>query len=207
MDTSSLQPQALDALREVMNIGSAHAATALSQMVHETVDVTAPRLEVRSIETIPTFVGPPDSVVSVVLLKVLGDAPGVMLLMFPQESAKKIAQALTHHQGQTLLDELDHSALQEVGNVLAGSCFAALSTFLGMSFLQSVPNAATDMLGSLLDGILSDLGEHFEHVLASEVHFSIPSLKAEGSVFFIFDPQSTQKILAALQRKFGAASA
>lgn len=195
----SLPSFAQDSLREVMNIGAGNAATALSQLTGTQVDISTPRLEVKKVETVPDFVSTPDTIMSVVLVKVLGDAPGVMLLMFPRDSALKIAHSLMK-QSHTMLDEMDRTALREVGNVLAGSCLTALSNFLKMSFVQSVPNAATDMVGALLSGILADIGKGSDDVLVSEVHFVIKQLAIDGSVYFIFDPASTGKILAATQR-------
>ena len=87
-----------------------------------------------------------------------------------------------------------------MGNVLAGSCLTALSNFLKMSFIQSVPNAATDMVGALLSGILADIGKANEKIMICEVHFKIPILTVEGGIFFIFDPQSTHKIVRATQQ-------
>ena len=200
MAEDALTAFAKDALKEVMNIGAGNAATALSQMTKTQVDLNTPRLEIMQVESVPDFVGRPESIMSVVLVKVLGDAPGVMMLMFPKESALKIAHVLTKRTDQTILDEIDRSSLREVGNVLAGSCLTALSNFLKMSFVQSVPNAATDMVGALLSGILSDLGQSSDKIMISEVHFSIKDLDVNGRVFFIFDPKSTQKILKATEK-------
>lgn len=197
---NALTAFAKDSLKEVMNIGAGNAATALSQMTGKSVDITTPRLEILDVEKVPEFVGTPDSVMSVVLLKVMGDAPGVMMLMFPKESALKIAHALTGRTSQSMLDEVDRSSLREVGNVLAGACLTSLSNFLKMSFIQSVPNAATDMVGALLSDTLGDIGQSHEKILASEVHFTIKTLGIEGGVFFIFDPLSTQKILKATEQ-------
>lgn len=194
-----ISPLAKDSLMEVMNIGAGNASTALSQMMQARVDITTPRLDVLKVEQAMDFVGKPDSIMSVVMLKVLGDAPGVMMLMFPKESAQKIANALTHRSSQAMMDEVDRSVLREVGNVLAGACLNSLSTFLKMSFIQAVPNAATDMVGALFGHVLADLGQAHEHILASEVHFQIPSLDVEGGVFFIFDPLSTTKIIKATE--------
>ena len=64
--------------------------------------------------------------------------------------------------------------------------------------------AATDMMGALVSSILADVGKESEKVLASEVMFSIGELGAEGRLFFLFDPSSTEKILAATTKVIGA---
>ena len=192
-----------DALMEAMNIGAGHAATALSQMTDMKVDISTPRLDLIRVEDVLQFTGKPEEIVSVVLVQVLGDAPGVMLLMFPRDSALKIVHLLMRKE-HALLNEIDRAALREVGNVLAGSCLSSLGNFLQMNFAQSVPNAATDMMGALVSSILADVGKESEKVLASEVMFSIGELGAEGRLFFLFDPSSTEKILAATTKVIGA---
>ena len=42
------------------------------------------------------------------------------------------------------------SALQELGNILAGSYFSALSDFTGLHLYPSVPATSIDMLGAIL---------------------------------------------------------
>ncbi|MDB4978440.1 MAG: cheC [Candidatus Peribacteria bacterium] len=192
----TLSPLGKDALMEAMNIGAGHAANALSQMTDMKVDISTPRLELIRVEAVSVFTGKPDDIMSVVLVQVLGDAPGVMLLMFPRESALKIAYLLMRKE-HALLTEIDRAALREVGNVLAGSCLTSLGNFLKMSFIQSVPNAATDMAGALITSALAEIGKSSEKVLISEVNFMIKELDADGKIFFLFDPSSTQKILDA----------
>ena len=172
MENITLTSFAKDSLREVMNIGAGNAATALSQLTKTRVDISAPSVETLKVEEVPNYVGKPDSIMSVVLLQVLGDAPGVMMLMFPKESALKIAHLLIR-QSRTVLSDIDRTALREVGNVLAGSCLHSLSNFLHMTFIQSVPNTATDMVGALLSSTLADIGQPSDTALVAGIHFPI----------------------------------
>ncbi len=195
----SLSPIAQDALKEVMNIGAGNAANALSQMTDMTVDISTPRVELIPVEKVLGFTGDTNEIMSVVLVQVLGDAPGVMMMMFPKESALKISHLLMRKE-HTMLNEMDHAALREVGNVLAGSCLSSLGNFLKMSFIQSVPNAVTDMMGALVSSALAEVGKQSEKVLASEVLFNIKDLDVDGRMFFLFDPPSTQKIIDATHK-------
>lgn len=201
MDDLNLSALATDALGEFTNIGAANAATSLSQILKHQVDVDPPRVELRKIEDVIEFVGAPDDVMSIVLVKVLGDAPGVMMLLFPQEDAKKIAHLMTKRQEEPLINEQDRSALCEVGNILAGSCFSSLSSFLNLSFTHSIPNFATDMVGALLSSILAEFGEEHEAVLNEEVQLHVRDLDVHGSVYFLFDPDATKKIVEATEKK------
>ena len=48
----SLKAIQIDALREVANIGAGHAATALSQMIGETIMISVPRINVSRLEEV-----------------------------------------------------------------------------------------------------------------------------------------------------------
>ena len=52
IDASRLSSEQLDALREVANIGSGHAATSLSQLVRERVMVRVPKVITGSLENV-----------------------------------------------------------------------------------------------------------------------------------------------------------
>ena len=80
-----------DQLVEVVNIGAGNASTALSQMVDTKVKISVPEALIDRVEKIPQFIGESEKIMTVVLLKILGDATGVMLLMFPPKSALHLA--------------------------------------------------------------------------------------------------------------------
>jgi len=199
----NLTDQEKDELKEVINIGAGNASTALSQMVDKKVMIKVPRAYVDKIEKIPELLGNTEEVMTVVLLKILGEIPGIMLLMFPPQSALELAGLLTQHHKKDIkvLDEMDRSALREVGNILSGASMTALSKFLDMNILQSVPEAATDMLGSVVDSILVDIGKTSETVLVFKVNFQVEGDSIQGNLFFLFDPKSTSKILEITKQK------
>lgn len=195
-----------DQLVEVVNIGAGNASTALSQMVDKKVTVNVPEALIDRVEKVPQFIGESEKIMTVVLLKILGDAPGVMLLIFPPESALKLAGLLIKEQRKEInvLSELDRSALREVGNILSGASLTALSKFLDMSLLESVPESATDMLGSVADSVLAEIGESSEIVLVFKVNFFVKDENIEGQLFFLFDPSATAKILEATKKKLAS---
>lgn len=192
-----------DQLVEVVSIGAGNASTALSQMVGKKVAVKVPEALVDRVEIVSQFIGESERIMTVVLLKIFGDATGVMLLMFPPESALKLAGLLIKEQKKAIkvLSELDRSALREAGNILAGTALTALSKFLDMNLIESVPEAATDMLGSVVDSVLAEIGQASEIVLVFKVNFLVENEKIEGQLFFLFDPRATTKILESTKKK------
>ncbi len=52
-DIRSLKAIQIDALREVANIGAGHAATALSQMIGDTIMISVPTINIARLEDVP----------------------------------------------------------------------------------------------------------------------------------------------------------
>ncbi|MEK7453106.1 MAG: chemotaxis protein CheC [Patescibacteria group bacterium] len=192
-----------DQLVEVINIGTGNASTALSQMVNKKVMIFVPDIFVDRVELVPKFFGKSEEIMTVVFLRILGDVEGIMLLMFSPENALKLAGLLAgnHKKDIRFLDDMDRSVLREVGNILAGAGITSLAKFLDMNILHSVPDSATDMLGSVVDSILADVGQGSDVVLVFNVDFQVDGEKIDGQFFFLFDPKATAKILKATEKK------
>ena len=173
MDPRDLGPRQLDALREAANIGAGHAATALSTMVNDRVMVSVPEIQSVQLEDVPDLIGPPDEVVSAVMMKLLGDVTGRTVQIFPAQTASAMVGALT---GRPPVDfpggfgELEQSALREVSNILVGAYINALSEFMGMMLIMSVPAFAIDTAAAVLTTSYLNFGSDDDYVFAINTH-------------------------------------
>ncbi|MBI2031909.1 MAG: chemotaxis protein CheC [Candidatus Levybacteria bacterium] len=191
-----------DILIEIATIGSGNASMALSKMLSKKFEVKVPMLKLIPIEKISEMMGDSEQVITVVLIKIIGDVPGTMMLLFNPENAIKLTEQLT---GRTkrdgILDEADRSALKEVGNILSGSALNALADFLDFTLVQSIPDIATDMLSAVINTTIADLGETADKVLLLETVFRDEENTVEGKYYLLFDPKSTRVILDAVKKK------
>lgn len=189
----------LDALKEIGNIGSGHAATALSTLLQRRIDMSVPEVWAVSFEQIANIIGKFDTPQAVVYVKAEGDAPGKAVFFFPVESAEIVAQALfaTNEHLDIFTNEMAQSALKEVGNIMVSSFLIALTHFSGISLQPSVPALAVDMAGAILDAILLEEGTLDESVLFIDTQLSgIPQI--EGQFIFLPNEGSLKKLLGAL---------
>jgi len=193
-----ISPLQRDTLIEVVNIGASNASTSLSKLLGENVKVSIPELTLNKLEKIPNFIGKPEDTATVVLLKTSGDTPGTMFLLFEPESTLNITGKLTKNKKKDIkiLDNEDQSALRELGNILIGSCITSLANFLKINLIQSVPETATDMIGSVTNSILANLGMVTDEILAFKVDMIIKKEKIKAQMFFLFEPKASQKILS-----------
>jgi chemotaxis protein CheC len=197
----SLKALQLDALREVANIGAGHAATALSQMVGETVMISVPTISVSPLEDIPAQVAEPDEPVAAVLMHMLGDLTGRTLLVFPRRTAVHLAEMLLRRNAAPgAFDEMEQSAIKEAGNILSSAYMNALSDFMGMMLLPSPPSLAVDMSNAVLTTTYRQVGGDRDYVFCVESEFLMndSAERLRGFFLLIPDPASLQAILKAV---------
>jgi len=189
----------LDALREIGNIGSGHAATALSTLLQRRIDMSVPEAWAVPFEQLSAIVGQLDTPQAVIYVKVEGEAPGKAVFFFPVESAEIVVQALfgTNEPMDLYTGEMAQSALKEVGNILVSSFIMALTQFSGIPLQPSVPALAVDMIGASLEAILLEEGVLEDTVLFIDTQLTgIPRI--EGQFIFLPDDGSLKKLLGAM---------
>ncbi len=198
VDVRDLGERELDALREVANIGAGHAATALSQMTECRVMISVPRITVASVDQLPNLHGDPNDDVAAVLMHMLGDLTGRTLLLLTIENAMLLCDLLMRREpGETqTFEELQRSALKEAGNILAGAHMGALSEFLGMMLLPSVPTLVVDRAGAVLTTSQMGFGRGNDFVFCVETEFDFEQAerKLKGH-FLLFPDESSLKAM------------
>ena len=193
---SSLQK---DALKEIGNVGAGNAATAFAQFLDCKIEMTVPSVEILSISEVPEITGGMEKVVVGVLLSVLGEAPGSILLILSEESTVNLLEIVLEQKiDLTGLDEVQTSAVKEIGNILAGSYLNALNQMTGFNLIQSVPAFCYDMAGAILSSSMIPISEESDHALLIETKFIKGDSEIEGYFFLIPNHGSLEKILGSL---------
>jgi chemotaxis protein CheC len=174
-DVRDLKASQLDAMREVANIGAGHAATALSQMTNRKIMITVPRVNVRPLEEASDIVGTPDQVTAAVLMHMMGDLTGRALLMFPEGAAKTLCDFLLRRELGTTqtFGEMERSSIKEAGNILASAYLNALSDFMGMMLVPSVPSLVIDLYGAVLTSAHLNFGHDRDYAFCVETSFRV----------------------------------
>lgn len=205
-DYNELSGIQLDALREIGNIGAGNAATALAQMVSAKIDMTVPKVKILPFTEVPDQIGGADLHVAGIYFNVQGQAPASILFILAIEKAcLLIDMLLGRPPGQTGiydLDEMEMSAMMELGNILSSTYLNSLSMFTSLSFITSVPALGIDMAGAVLDAILAQFGEVGDHVLVLETEFTKDDQDVVGHFFLLPEPGSLDIILTALGVNF-----
>ncbi len=202
VDLGTLTDLERDALREVANIGAGHAATALSQMTGRRIMISVPEVSVRRLEEVALLVGPPDTVIAGVLMHVMGDLTGRTLVVLGQDSAHALCELLLRRpsQGPTF-DAMQQSTIKETGNILCSAYLNALSDFLGMMLVPSVPALVVDLAGAVLTTAYLNFGHDRDAVFCVETTFRIEGSEQAltGQFLLMPDPPSLKVILDSIR--------
>jgi len=70
------------------------------------------------------------------------------------------------------LDEMEKSAMQEVGNIMMTSFFDSISELIGLSLVPGPPTVACDMPVAIMDFIIAQLGEVASKVVVFDIELN-----------------------------------
>lgn len=194
----------LDILKEIGNIGAGHAATALSSLLGNSVDMKVPYVNIMPFDEVTKRIGGDETIVAAVFFRIEGDAPGSMFFILTVEQASKLLTEITGKPtelSEPPYDELAMSALQEIGNILTGSYLSSLADFTNLNLHPTVPAVGIDMAGALIHYGLIQISKESDYAVVIDTVFlesgTVSSL-LKGQVLLLPDPDSFRTIFTAL---------
>jgi chemotaxis protein CheC len=189
----------IDVLKELGNIGSGNAATALASMISKKVDMGVPAVKILEFKDVAEILGGEENLVVGIYFELMEDIVGNIMFALDLDSAINLTNLLYGRQKDTKdLDEMDISALSEVGNILASSYVNSLSALTGLKIFISIPSISVDMAGAILSVPAIQFGHVSDHALMIETIFEEDAKKVVGNLFLLPDINSFGKILSAL---------
>ncbi len=184
----NLTEQQLDALTEIINIGVGRAASSLSTLMGQRVELSIPRLVVESVDKLKPHADETKTPETSVVQEFSGRITGRALLAFPDLSSLKLAQVLSGMEHQpTELDVDLRGIVNEVGNIVLNGVLGSLSNLFGDHLKYSIPQlhlnqSAYQVLLETLDQ--DDLDEYL--VLVADARFDIAESNIRGSLIVMF---------------------
>jgi len=184
----------LDALRELANIGSGTAATALSRLLGRPVEISVPSALALALADAVEAAGPGDAIVRAVLLPFTGELDGVALLLFTPREAATLCGLL----GVDVASDVGASALDEIGNILGCAYIGALCTMTGLVLEPRPPLSTTDMLGAVVSTVLAQIAEHTDIAILLDSELTVENAECSLSFMLVPGRDGVNEILARL---------
>ncbi|MGB9678646.1 MAG: chemotaxis protein CheC [Thermoanaerobacteraceae bacterium] len=198
MEFNKLNNMYLDVLKELGNIGAGNAVTALSTMIGKKVDMHIPNVKILDFNEVADIFGSPDTIIIGIYFDLEGDIKGNILFALDLKSAASLIFNLMGLKVEEKFDELEKSALQEIGNIMSGSYISSLSVLTNLEMKISPPAISIDMAGAILSVPAIKYGEISDKILFIETEFVEDDKLIKGDFFLIPDINSFDIILKAL---------
>lgn len=189
-----------DVLKELGNIGAGNAMTALSSMLNSRVDMAVPQVRLLDFQEVGAFLGGEEKVFLAVYLNVCGDISGNMMFLVETAAAKKLVSKILPPEMMSAddnMNDMEISAMQEVGNIITGAYLNALSELTRLKIMPSPPDLVIDMAGAILSVPAVAFGIMGDQLLLIESQFE-SELNLAGYFIMVPDVESYVKILTSL---------
>ena len=197
MELTDLQ---MDALKELANIGAAHSATTLSQLLNTHIRMSVPKINIVDIAEVGNFLS--DELTTLVVFELQGDIPhgGFLILHFPRDSAIRTANILQGSAQTTHpFNEMDHSAILEVGNIMISSFLSASSDLLGFMMLPSPPVLVVDMAHAAITSLIAQMAVEVDDVILFRVNLTSDEHKIAGNILIFLEVSTLGKVAKRLE--------
>ena len=157
----------LDTLKEIGSIGTGNAATSLSALIGMPVRIQTPEVRIMGYNEAIEWIGGPEEITAGVLVGMDGQISGIMLSVQQLEFVNLVLDSML---GQSVKDymelqELESSALTEVGNIMISTFINALSGLAGIDIELTVPAFTVDMQGAIMAVPMAEYGGQSDYIM------------------------------------------
>ncbi len=195
-----LTPSQKDALTELINIGYARAAAALSDLTGHRISLEVPEVAVHLIPEIAVrlqkvVTGEVASVNQVFSGPITGNA----ILLLDREAALLLNQLLTDRPNMAGFDGAAREVITEVGNIVLNACLGAFGNLLKVQVSFTVPSLQIESVQTVLRSItISDRGLEYALIIHTRFHMRVKDVS--GYLVIILGVTSLEKLLYELKK-------
>lgn len=200
-----MTPNQKDALKELANIGTGHSARVLSQIIGKRVDMVVPAVEQIPLEEVSSFFGDPEDPVCAILTRCEKHLQINLILMMSEADSRALSELMLTQiplpSEIALVEALRESALSESGNIILGAFITAVGDLMRIELPLSVPAVAHDMLGAIMDVIVSIFGVSGDTAFLVNTALSFPEERNRffsARVLLVPDPDAFESFFALL---------
>lgn len=164
---NELSSMELDTLKEIGSIGTGNAATSLSALIGQEVRIRMPEVRIMGYNEAIEWIGGPEEITAGVLVGMSGQISGIMLSVQQLEFVNLVLESMLGKsvEDYSQLQELEGSALIEVGNIMISTFINALSGLAGIEIELTVPAFTVDMQGAIMAVPMAEYGGQSDYIM------------------------------------------
>lgn len=190
---------AFDIFREMGNIGTGSAVTALSNIIETPITEKVPEVIRLGYENLIQSIGQEEERVLGILFPVSGEISGLLLFVWKQELVDGIFRSLVGT-GAVLkeLDEEKISVMKEISNIMASAYFKAISSYTHKKVELREPAVTVDMVGAVAAEPAGWTVGRGKDIVCIESSFTYPGAADESHLCFQMYRESSIEFLRSL---------
>lgn len=189
-----------DALTELINIGYARAAAALSDLTGHRISLEVPEV---AIHLIPEITVKLQSVITGEVASVnqvfSGPINGNAILLLDRGAALLLNKLLTDRPSSAELDGAAREVITEVGNIVLNACLGAFGNLLKVQVSFTVPLLQIESVQKVLKSITVK-GDGLEYALIIHTRFHMRASDVSGYLVIILGVTSLERLLVELRK-------
>ncbi|MGZ5546173.1 MAG: chemotaxis protein CheC, partial [Limisphaerales bacterium] len=189
-----------DTLTELINIGYARAAGALSDLTGHRITLAVPEVDIHDIEKIGPLL---HEVIGGEITSVNqffgGSINGNAILLLDKAAALLLNRLLTDRPQAGALDEAGREVIVEVGNIVLNACLGVFGNLLHVQISFSVPQLQVDDVEQIMKSIrIQD--QSFKYALMIHTRFHLRASDVSGYLVIILGVTSLERVLMELRK-------
>lgn len=190
-----------DALTELINIGYARAAGALSELTGHRITLDVPRVAIHPLEEITVLLHEViEGEVASVNQVFSGPVAGNALLLLDHRAALLLNQLLTDDKAMARsMDSSVREVITEVGNILLNACLGIFGNLLQVQVSFSVPRMSVDSVEGVLNSI-TVRDQELRYALMIHTRFHVRASDVSGYLVIILGVTSLDRLLYEVKR-------
>ena len=197
-----------DTLKEIGNIGSGNAITALSRLIKKKIDVSLTDVGIISFDNLSAYLGDNNQKVCGIFSTIENTSTSTILQVFDLAPLLELVEDLSETKLKTPiskintksdLDEITISTIKEMGNIMAGHYVSAIADLLGTKMLIDVPDFALSKTSSLADFLKQEQKTNIKFLISIKTSMKVVDLKLNGMFFFIPDIKTIESMFKTLK--------
>lgn len=195
-----LTPSQKDALTELISIGYARAAAALSDLTGHRITLEVPDV---SVHKIPQITEKLQNVIKGEVASVnqvfSGPISGNAILLLDTEAALLLNRLLTDRPNMPELDGAGREVITEVGNIVLNACLGAFGNLLKIQVSFTVPSLHIESIQKIIRSI-TVADQNLEYALIIHTRFQMRESNVAGYLVIILGVTSLETLLLELKK-------
>lgn len=189
-----------DTLTELINIGYARAAGALSDLTGHRISLAVPEVAIHEIEKITPLL---QEVIAGEITSVNqffgGSISGNAILLLDKSAALLLNRLLTDRPEARALDDSAREVIVEVGNIVLNACLGVFGNLLQVQISFSVPHLQVDDIEHIMRSIrIQD--QSFRYALMIHTRFHLRASDVSGYLVIILGVTSLERVMIELRK-------